>query len=131
MPTSAGRKPSSNYAKGSNDRLSNIGACHTANSPNNFIPIDQANAPLIYPTISTKCSNNGRNMLETSRPDLSGIAVRRRTYCLWQPEHQAVAIRVADIDCVSLKQIRRIVFRRPARARQAQFPSIAGDEDDI
>ena len=37
-PTSAGPKPSSNRAKGSNARLSNIGACSTATSPLNINP---------------------------------------------------------------------------------------------
>jgi hypothetical protein len=45
--------------KGSNERLSNIGACNTASSPPNINPTDEANAPLIYAAISAKCSDDG------------------------------------------------------------------------
>jgi hypothetical protein len=62
MPTSAGRKPSSNNAKGQNDRPSNIGACNTASSPLNINPTDEANAPLIYAAISAKCSDDGQRL---------------------------------------------------------------------
>jgi len=60
MHTSAGPNPSSNNAKGSNEKLSNIGACNTANSPPNINPTDEANAPLIYAAISAKCSDEGQ-----------------------------------------------------------------------
>ncbi len=60
MPTSAGRKPSSNNVKGSNDRLSNIGDCKTASSPLNINPTDEANAPLIYAAIRAKCYDDGQ-----------------------------------------------------------------------
>ena len=51
-------KPSSNNVKGSNDRLSNIGACNTASWPPNINPTDEANTPLIYAAISAKCSDD-------------------------------------------------------------------------
>jgi hypothetical protein len=60
MPTLAGHKPSSNNARGSNKRLSNIGACNTARSPPNINSTDEANAPLIYAAISAKCSDDGQ-----------------------------------------------------------------------
>jgi hypothetical protein len=61
MPTLAGRKPSSNNAKGSNDRLSNIGAYNTASSPPNINPTDEANAPLTFAASSAKCSDDGQS----------------------------------------------------------------------
>ena len=51
-------KPSSNNAKGQNDRPSNIGACNTASWPPNINPTDEANAPLIYAAISAKRSDD-------------------------------------------------------------------------
>ena len=47
-------------AKGSNDRLSNIGACNTASSLPNINQSDEANAPLINPAISARCSDDGQ-----------------------------------------------------------------------
>ena len=46
---------------GQNDRPSNIGACNTASWPPNINPTDEANAPLIYATISAKCSDDGQS----------------------------------------------------------------------
>jgi len=62
-PTSAGHKPSLNSETGSNERLSNIGACNTASSPPNINPTDEANAPLIYAAISAKCSDDGQSSI--------------------------------------------------------------------
>ena len=67
-PTSAGHKPSSNNAKGSSERLSNIGACSTPSSPPNINPTDEAIAPLIYPAISAKCSDDGHFGPELTHP---------------------------------------------------------------
>jgi hypothetical protein len=39
---------------------SNKGACNTASWPPNINPTDEANAPLIYATISAKCSDDGQ-----------------------------------------------------------------------
>jgi hypothetical protein len=73
MPTSAGRQPSSNSEKGSNDRPSNIGACNTASSPLNINQSDEANAPLIYAAISAKCSDDGQAFSQTTTIMLSPL----------------------------------------------------------
>jgi hypothetical protein len=60
LPIPAGHNPSSNNVKGSNERLSNIGACNNTSSPLNISPTDEANAALIYAAISAKCSDDGQ-----------------------------------------------------------------------
>jgi hypothetical protein len=67
MPTSAGHKLSFNNAKGSNDRLTKIGACKTASSPLNNNLTDEANTPLDYAAISAKCSDHGQAAFLTAK----------------------------------------------------------------
>jgi hypothetical protein len=59
-PIPADYKSPLNNTNGSNDRLSNIGACNTASWPPNINPTDEANAPLIYAAIGAKCSDDGQ-----------------------------------------------------------------------
>jgi hypothetical protein len=58
-------EPSSNSAKGSNDRPSNIGACNTAKSPLNINPQTRPRTPLIFhaASICAKCSDDGQSVL--------------------------------------------------------------------
>ena len=62
--------------KGSNDRLSNIGACNTASSPPNINPSDEANAPLIYAAISAKCSDDGQLSFAQFEREVTGERIR-------------------------------------------------------
>jgi hypothetical protein len=58
-----GTMPSSNSAKGSSERPSNIAACNTASSPLNINPEDEARTPLIYAASCAKCSDDGHSFL--------------------------------------------------------------------
>ena len=70
MPTSAGRKPSSNNVKGSNDRQSNIGACRTARSRPHINRTDEANVPLNYATMCFIGADGGTTLTMSGKPNL-------------------------------------------------------------